>query len=739
MEDAQLLREFVQRNAQDAFAEVVRRYVDLVHSVALRHTTSHALSQEITQTVFLILARQAGRVASHPCLAGWLHRTASQVASRALRTEWRRQRRESEAAALTSPNMKDPDDSQSILNCLDEAMSQLGRSDHSVLVLRYFLRKSMKDVGAALGTTEPAAKMRVQRALGRLRNELARKGILCSSTLLAEVLEQSAVISAPSAIVPAITQQIATTVVPSVSNLTLAGTYLLMSSLQTKVIVGTVLLAALLAGSIWRASDLGADATADLGDSTAGHAFTVSEGRASGVSTRGPERPSRKATTEAELAATRRELIDALSGPLPKSGISWPDPRVLAALERFGDRRDLAFAAIRDFIRARPSGLEEGDSLKAQARDLARGRALLALGTLDRDLPGLRTFLWELARSGDATDESMSFVALRKLGFEATDLPDLVERLQNANTRYPTLNRGLPESIRSLAQTDAGSFAPHATKLLDRLDDPDSAMRLRAASALFGLPQGGDPRVVAQIRTALQGGELEALIAIEAAAAGGDPARTLIPDLKQYAETAERRHMKDLALKAIAAIAPDAIASIPEVAAERARSAESESIRSRVNSATRTFDDLVAGLREPSVAVTAATALAEWGPAAASALPNLRSALAGSDEESRDRIVEAMRRIDPAIQVERIPFDTVFSGIVHGTSAVPEETTDRTLRQADLWLEDYRMHSTWRTPEELASLIQKLAPNAPSIADAFLRGIAEKDPALAARLRTSAR
>ena len=73
---------------------------------------------------------------------------------------------------------------------------------------------------------------------------------------------------------------------------------------------------------------------------------------------------------------------------------------------------------------------------------------------------------------------------------------------------------------------------------------------------------------------------------------------------------------------------------------------------------------------------------------------------------------------------------------VRGIGAVPEGSTDRTLRQTDLWLEEYHMHSTWRTRAERASVIPKLAPNGPSVAEAFLRGIAEKDPAPPARLRT---
>jgi hypothetical protein len=157
-----------------------------------------------------------------------------------------------------------------------------------------------------------------------------------------------------------------------------------------------------------------------------------------------------------------------------------------------------------------------------------------------------------------------------------------------------------------------------------------------------------------------------------------------------------------------------------------------------MQSPTRTFEDLVAGLRDPASAVTAANALADWGPSAIDTLSGMRAALAGMDEDSRDRVVEAMRRIDPTVQVERVPADTVFSGVVHATTALPENLSDAASRRANERVDEYQMFRTWRTPEELVSLVQQLSADANPVAEAFLRGIAEKDPELAARLRRAA-
>ncbi|MBL9126774.1 MAG: sigma-70 family RNA polymerase sigma factor, partial [Verrucomicrobiales bacterium] len=655
MDDAELLREYVARRSEEAFAELVRRHVDLVHSVALRRTSDHALAQEITQGVFLILARKAATVAGHACVPAWLHRTASQVAARAVRSEVRRRHRESSAVDQGFPNMDTSDVSDDVLRSLDTAMERLGAPDHAVLVHRYFQRKSMKEVGVLLGTTEAAAKMRVHRALERLRTELLRAGVGCTPAGLAAVLERSAVLPAPGALSAVVARAVAASTTASSAGGVVSSVVLFMSSLKTTSLVGAALLLALLGGTLWMRSDEDSDGGTETDAAATAGGDASSDARASTRGVPKVGRGSRGPLGDAELAEARRVLEAALTIPLAKSGISWPEPKVLEALERFGDRRDAAFAALRDFLSRPLDKAAEPNSSEAWLHQLARGRAFSALGTLPRDVPGLRPFLWEHARSKDASDAPSAFIALRQLGFDASDAPDLVERMKHADARSPALNQVLSESVRTLSRTHpdaAGAWTPDVVALLE---DANPGVRLRAASALMGTPAEADPRVVESLRSGLKGGEAEALIAIRAATAGGDRSQGLIPDLKAYADSAERPHLKSLALKAIAAIDSKAGETLPEVAAEQARAASSEAIRNRVNSATRTFDDLVAGLREPAVAEIAARALADWGAGAASAMPALRAALAGRDEESRDRIVDAMRKIDPSVRVEQVP------------------------------------------------------------------------------------
>jgi RNA polymerase sigma factor (sigma-70 family) len=740
MDDTELLREYTASQSEAAFTQLVRRHVDLVHSVAFRRTGNRATAEEVTQTVFVLLAQKAGRLVDHPCLDAWLHRTTTNLSHRRMRSEQRRQRREAEAVAHHSIDTMAPANEEPILACLDEAMARLSGPDHTAIVTRFFLQKPMKEVGAALGTTEAAAKMRVGRALERLRIELIRRGASCSPAGLAAMLLSSSITPAPSHLAGTIAQHLAAGSAASVVPSSSIFSFLLMSSLKSKTLVGTVIVLALLGGArFWLFPEMESPDDTRSVQSPATPPFPSAELGSAGASPAVVGRRLNQPLTDDELALARRQLRDALALPLPKSGTMWPEPRVLEALERFGNRPDAAFAVLREVIDELSSISEEPDSPEAFARDLARMRAFQALGTLDRDLPGLRAYLWERQRTGPVRDQFDSFWSLKKLGFQASDAPALVETLTQANTVSLALDKQLTQAVRDLGLAHPEALKPYMSAILGLLDHPESRIQLRAAATLIGWPEGNDPRVLERLRHALGASDFEALVAIAAARAGGERARPLIPDLLRYAETAEERGLRgDSALHAVAQIRPDLGETHPDIAALQARTAESERIRSRMQSPTRTFEDLVAGLRDPASAVTAANALADWGPSAIDTLSGMRAALAGMDEDSRDRVVEAMRRIDPAVQVERIPFDTVFSGVVHATSVLPRSTTDAASRRASEMVDEYQMFRTWRTPEELVSLVGQLSTDANPVAEAFLLGIAEKDPELATRLRRAA-
>src|SRR5688572_2587852 len=90
VDDAELLRRYARRGDAAAFTEVVRRHIDLVHSAALRQVNGDVhLARDVTQLVFVDLARKASSVAGERVLAGWLYLSARYAAAKLVRSEQR--------------------------------------------------------------------------------------------------------------------------------------------------------------------------------------------------------------------------------------------------------------------------------------------------------------------------------------------------------------------------------------------------------------------------------------------------------------------------------------------------------------------------------------------------------------------------------------------------------------------------------------------------------------------------
>lgn len=189
IDDPELLRRYAETGSEEAFAELVRRRIGLVYSVALRHTRDTHRAEDVTQAVFAALARKAGELSRRPVLLGWLYRSAQFAASDAVRVAVRRQTRGQEAHTMQQIASETPDPEwEKLRPVLDEALNEMDERDRDAVLLRYFDNQPFAAIGARLRLSENAARMRVDRALEKLHAALSRRGVTSTAAALGAAL-----------------------------------------------------------------------------------------------------------------------------------------------------------------------------------------------------------------------------------------------------------------------------------------------------------------------------------------------------------------------------------------------------------------------------------------------------------------------------------------------------------------------------------------------------------------------
>jgi RNA polymerase sigma factor (sigma-70 family) len=247
-DDTRLMHEYVARHSEDAFAALVARYTNLVYSAALRQLRSPELAEEVTQAVFVILARKAAGLSSKTILSGWLYRTARFVAVAARKREARLQHREQEAYMQSELDHQSAASWEQLAPLLDEAMARLGDHERDALILRYFEDRPLSEVGTALGASEDAAKKRVSRGLDKLRGYFAKRGVTIPASSIADLVTAHSVQTAPAALAKtAAATALAKGTTISVSTSTLikgALKVMTWTKVKTAVVVGLAVIAA---------------------------------------------------------------------------------------------------------------------------------------------------------------------------------------------------------------------------------------------------------------------------------------------------------------------------------------------------------------------------------------------------------------------------------------------------------------------------------------------------------------
>jgi RNA polymerase sigma factor (sigma-70 family) len=252
----QFLSEYAATQSEDAFAQIVNRHSGFIYSAALRQTGNRTAAEEITQAVFVILARKASTLGREKILQGWLFRAVRYAAMDFRKVEGRRISREREAARMHSTDVCEEPETvwNQMAPLIDEALASLSAKDRNAILLRFFESQSFRNIGERLGGNENSARLRVVRALQKLRGFFQRRGVLLSSAVLSAALLVPSSQAAPPALVNSVIGLVASgncpATVAALARAILRRTWWRRWFLPAGGIVAAVLLAVVLAGLV---------------------------------------------------------------------------------------------------------------------------------------------------------------------------------------------------------------------------------------------------------------------------------------------------------------------------------------------------------------------------------------------------------------------------------------------------------------------------------------------------------
>ena len=246
--DMDLLRDYAEHQSESAFNDLVQRHIHLVYSVAWRFVRNNEDARDVTQAVFIRLARKAGGFRPKTILSGWLYETTRFTATNFLTSKMRRQRREQEAYMQSTLN-EAATDWQLLEPHLEAAMANLAGRDRALLVLRFYENKTAAEAAALLGIREDAAHKRVTRAVEKLRKFFTKRGVTISDAAIAGAVSANSVQAAPVGLVKFVSATaVAKGATASTSTLTLIKGTLKIMAYKKVALISVGVVVALLVG-----------------------------------------------------------------------------------------------------------------------------------------------------------------------------------------------------------------------------------------------------------------------------------------------------------------------------------------------------------------------------------------------------------------------------------------------------------------------------------------------------------
>src|ERR1041385_5509451 len=234
--DIELLQRYAREDCEEAFAEIVQRQLPLVYSAALRQVRSVDLAQEVSQSVFVELARNAQKLPVSTIVPAWLYQVARRTAIDVVRREIRRHAREILAHELTEMNANSEPWAE-IEPLLDEAMQTLDEQDRAAVLLRYFSNKSLREVGEAFGASENAAQKRITRAIEKLNEFFQKRGVRVRAAGIVLAISGNAVQAAPTGLSASIATAAVAAKGAAITTSIATTTFTTMSAIKTAAVV----------------------------------------------------------------------------------------------------------------------------------------------------------------------------------------------------------------------------------------------------------------------------------------------------------------------------------------------------------------------------------------------------------------------------------------------------------------------------------------------------------------------
>ncbi len=612
MKELDAWRNFAETGSETALSAVIRQHLPLVYGVALRRTQNNSLlAQDIAQETFCLFVKKAAQLPAQTVLSGWLCRTALHLSQRAVRTESRRRAREQEALAMHN-STSDPGATsawEQISPEIDAALDELPEGERSALVLRFYEHRAMRELGAALGISEDAAKMRVSRGLSRLREILLKRGIPVTTAALAALLADNlAAAPVPAGVAHAIERNALRAQAKHG-----AGRRLLPRPtspwLAWPVIVGLFLATPAL---------LRRTSPRHGGEPTTPPPMSVaSPAEAAGVAA-----PAASFDFAGAAAALRKALRDPWISRKP------PFQRIDEAIAAYGKYRRMAAPVLMEML------LGERKAHTYESQVLA-AHGLLVLGP---DAAETLDDLVILHRSGDlnflAEKEAELFAAVDLSG---ATIPEFMRDLGRGDAIPPV------DILIPLLRQNPG-IAPAYREALMELANSPGERGLPALIVAARVPSLADPDLVQPLidlvrkgaalnwRASFDKNPIEeftkpwlrpAILALQELR----PAEAINP-LMQLARTeALPGSIRDSALAAAADLAANAAGDLPELQRWRTAHAEGERLAGRISDQTASLDDLMAGLEHRESVSLAAVRLSEDKGLAIKSLPQLLRAI----------------------------------------------------------------------------------------------------------------